>query len=282
MRPNQSISTFAIVSIVAAVLFLPAPSSSAHPDLVEQIDQLTAQLQTPKNPSARLEQRADLYRRHGQYEAALIDIAAAEKLTTNSTSLLLTKARTFCDAGMSKQALASIQLFIQNQTNQAEGYFIRARSEVQLGQREAAVADYSRAIRLCSAPVFDLYLERARQQALLGNLDEAVRGLDEAMSDSAPVPTLQMPAIEYDRQRGAFDSALKRVDGFLNRYPVKEPWLTLRAEILEQAGRIDEARATYQIVIIGIEEYPRLRRELELSKQLAARAKQGLTRTQKP
>ncbi len=91
---------------------------------------------------------------------------------------------------------------------------------------------------------------------------------------------LQMAAIEYDRRRGAFDSALNRVDGFVNRYPVKEPWLTLRAEILEQAGRTKQAEQTFQQVITGIENYPEIRRNLDLTKQLEARARQGLSRTQ--
>ena len=228
-----------------------------------------------------LERRADLFRRHAQFDAALVDIAAAENLETNSPALLLAKARIFSDAGMAQPALATIEKFLRYETNHAEGIFIRARSEARLKQPEAAIADYTAAIKLLPAPPVELFLERAHQQALLGKLDDAVRGLDEAIDKTSPLPVLQMPAIEYDRQRKAFDSALMRVDGFLNQYPVKEPWLTLRAEILEQAGRTQEAHETFQQVISGIENYPAIRRGLDLTKQLEARARQGFSRTQK-
>lgn len=267
------------LSCAVAVFVLVRPCA-AHPDLIDQINQLTTQLKAQGESADGLEQRAELYRRHGQFEMALIDIAAAERLATNSTTLILVKARIFCDAGMAQPAFATIQKFLRNETNHAEGLSIRARCEARLKQPDAAIADYTTAIKLFPAPMVDLYLERARQQALLGKLDDAVCGLDEAMNQSSPLPVLQMTAIEYDRQRGAFDSALRRVDGFVNQYPVKEPWLTLCAEILEQAGRKREATETFQQVITGIEKYSTVRRGLELTKQLEARARQGFARAQ--
>lgn len=262
------------------VLLGPVISCAAHPDLIEQISKLTEQLESEGESAALHVQRGDLYRRHGRFTDALMDIAAAEKLETNSPALLLAKARIFGDAGMARPALATIQQFLQSETNHAEALFIRARSEAQLGRPEAAISDYTAAINLCSSPMLDLYLERARQQALLGKLDEAVQGLDKAMARTSALPALQIPAIEYDRQRKAFDSALSRVDEFVNRYPVKEPWLTLRAEILEQAGRTQQAEQTFKRIIAGIEKYPGTRRNLDLTKQLETRARAGLARTQ--
>jgi len=262
-----------------AIFFAAVIPVLAHPDLIDQIAQVTAQIKTQGESAGLFEQRADLYRRHGQFELALMDIAAGERLETNSSALLLAKARIYSDAGMAQQALGTIRKFLQIESNNAEGLCLRARNEGRLGQHEEAIADYTASIKLCASPMLDMFLERARQQALVGRPADAVQGLDEAMSGSEPLPVLQMPAIEYDRQRGAFDSALHRVDGFINRYPVKEPWLTLRAEILEQAGRTDEARQTFQLVIKGIENYPTVRRDLDLTRQLGDRARHGLART---
>jgi hypothetical protein len=69
------------------------------------------------------------------------------------------------------------------------------------------------------------------------------------------------------------------VDRLVARYPVKEPWLTLRAEILEQAGRITEAAAAFDAVLAGIAAYPATRRQLDLTRQLEARATAGRERT---
>ncbi len=276
---RQSNILFSRISLLF-ILLGSVLSGISHPDLIEQIDEITEQIGLHGPSADLLGQRADLYRRHAQFHEALVDIAAAERLETNSPAITLEKARIFCDAGMSQQAFTTIQEFLAGETNHAEAFHIRARCEARLGQTQAAIVDYTAAINYSPTPAPVLFLERARQQALLGKLDDAVHGLDEAIDKSSPLPMLQMAAIEYDRRRGAFDSALNRVDGFVNRYPVKEPWLTLRAEILEQAGRTKEAEQTFQQVITGIENYPEIRRNLDLTKQLEARARQGLSRTQ--
>jgi predicted Zn-dependent protease len=264
-----------IVLILA--LWLSPPPCPAHPDLIEEIARTSAELKQSESSSLYLE-RADLFRRHGEFDAALADIGAAER--TNHAVFNLDRARVLCDAGRAAESFEFIQTFLKSDPANAEALIIRARCQARLGHPEAAVADFTAGISRCPAPGPDLFLERAKQQAALGQLEEAVRGLDEAITNGTPLPSLQMAAIEYDRRRGAFDSALARADGFVARYPVKEPWLTLRAEILEQAGRGTEARQTFRQVLAGIERYSQLRRTLDLTKQLEARARQGLARTQ--
>lgn len=261
-----------------AAIFLITWSCAAHPDLLEQIDQVSVQIK--KNESAELYlERADLYRRHAQFDAALLDIASAEKLETNTALLVLPRASILIDAGRAAEAYENIEAYLKSQPHDPEALIIRARCNASLGKAEAAVADYNAGIAGCSAPGPDLFLARARQQAALGKLGDAVHGLDESITNSAGVSPLQLTAIEYERKRGAFDSALARVDKIIAFYPVKEPWLTLRAEILEQAGRTKEAEQTFQQVLTGIEKYPPIRRGLDLTKQLENRAHDGLART---
>jgi len=251
---------------------------AAHPDLLAQIASISQRMED-QNPSAALYlERADLYRRHAEFDSALADLTTAERLQTNAPPLLLDRARILCDAGRATEALPVIQKFLAREPDHGEALIIRARSYARLGNAKASVADYNTGIARCIAPGPDLFLERAKQQAALGKFDDAVHGLDSASPNAPSFSTLQLAAVDYDRQRGAFDSALNRVDGFIARYPVKEPWLTLRAEVLEQAGRRQEAEATFQEVIAGIEKYPPIRRSLDLTKQLEARARQGLAR----
>jgi len=263
--------------VVGLVLWLSLSPSGAHPDLIEEIARTSAELKQSESSGLYLE-RADLFRRHGEFDAALADIGAAER--ANHAVFNLDRARVLCDAGRAAESFEFIQTFLKSDPANAEALIIRARCQARLGHPEAAVADFTAGISRCPAPGPDLFLERAKQQAALGQLEEAVRGLDEAITNGTPLPSLQMAAIEYDRRRGAFDSALARADGFVASYPVKEPWLTLRAEILEQAGRATEARQTFRQVLAGIERYSQLRRTLDLTKQLEARARQGLARTQ--
>lgn len=262
------------------MLIMAALRGEAHPDLLEQIAGITRQVATRGETPELLLQRADLYRRHGQYTEALIDLNRFESLSTNSPRRWLERAQVLCDAARPSDALLEIEPLLQQDPRHLGGLIIRGRSHAQLGQHETAVADFTAAIAGAAKASPDLYVARAHAQAALGRFDEAVRGLDEAFTNGVSGPALTMAAIQYDRQRGAFDSALVRVDDLVTRYPVKEPWLTLQAEILEQANRNREAETTFQKVIAGIEQYSALRRGLEMTKQLESRARQGLARVQ--
>jgi tetratricopeptide (TPR) repeat protein len=265
--------------LVLALLLSVAARSQAHPDLVEQISEITEKMRLKGTTPERLLQRAELLRSHSQFDAALMDIVTAERLQTNAPPLLLERARILCDSGQTKDALAAAQEILAHDTNHVEALILRAKCRARLGETDAAVTDYSTAIARCDSPGSDLFLQRARLLAALGKLAEASQSLEEVTSNTPFASPLHLAAIAYDRQGGAFDSALARTDAIIAFYPIKEPWLTLRAEILEQAGRREDANKTFRCVIAGIESYPAIRRTLEITKQLEERARAGLMRT---
>lgn len=275
MRRSRQSLPAAFALLIATIL-----PGLTHPDLIEQIVSTTRELEQHGDSAELYLTRADLFRRHGQFDAALTDLSTAERCQTNTVRLRLERARVLSDAGQATNALAEIEPFLQTTPNHAEALLLRARSHARLGQPAAAVADFDSAINNAVAPGPDMFLERARQQAVQGKFAAAVRGLDQAITNFATFPPLQLAAIDYDRQQGAFDDALARAETFLARYPVKEPWLTLKAEIQEQAGRTSAAAQTFQQVLDGLGAYPPVRRTLDLTQQLESRARAGLARTQ--
>jgi tetratricopeptide (TPR) repeat protein len=254
--------------------------AGAHPDLDEQIGQLTAQISDHQHSADLYLQRADLYRRHAQFDEALRDLAVAAKCEAPVKRITLARAKVFSDAGRSEEALEAAQQLLAGETNHWEALIVRARAFQKLNQPQDAIQDYTLAIAKAPAPGPDLFLERASLHVALTNLDAAIRGLDEGIARVGALPALELRAIEIERQRKTFVAAIERVDRIVARYPVKEPSLTLRGEILEQAGRIEEAHPTFQKVLDGIETYPDFRRTLDMTKQLETRARAGKTRTQ--
>jgi Flp pilus assembly protein TadD len=184
----------------------------------------------------------------------------------------------FSDAGQTTNALASIQQFLDKEPSHPEALGIRARCRLKLGQVEAALADFTLAIAKSKTPEPDLFLERARAQAAAGQFANAVSGLDEGMGRIGAVVPLQLAAIEYDRQRADFTAALARLDKLLANQPVQEPWRVLRGEILAQSGQFNEARAAFKQALDGIEKYPPVRRNLEMTRQLETRIRDNLAR----
>jgi len=278
-RPTNPRSVWLELGLITAQLLFGAACGLAHPDLIEQIAKVSDEMGRAGETPERLQQRAELFRRHAQFDAALADIATAERLQTNAPPLTLERARILCDAGRSNEALAAVQEVLARTANQVEALIIRAKCRAKLGDKDAAIADFNAAIASSDRPAPDWFLQRARLLAESGKLAEASRSLDEIASNTPFASPAQLTAINYDRRRGAFDSALARVDTLIRFYPVKEPWRTLQAEILEQAGRREAARTAFRDVITGIESYPATRRKLELTKQLEERARAGLART---
>lgn len=252
----------------------------AHGDLDVRIQDLSGQIAAQPEDAALRRQRAELYRQHAQFEPALVDLAIAARQKPQDAFIQLARARVFSDAGQPTNALDAVQIFLAVQPEHLEALVIRARCQFKLNRVQAAVSDYTLALAKNTTPEPDLFLECARAQAAIGQMANALNGLDNGMARVGEVPALQLAAIEYERCLAHFDAALARVDKLIARHPVKEPWLVLRAEILAQAGRLVEARAAFQQVFAGIEAYPPARRELEQTMKLQARVREGWQRVE--
>jgi tetratricopeptide (TPR) repeat protein len=276
---NRAASQRLVVGSLVALWLAFVPKAGAHADLDQQIAELTAQLATNVTPELLL-QRAELHRRHAEPAKAHADLDAAEGLRPGWSFAALSRARTLLDEGRAGDGIRAVERFLAVEPAHPDGLVVRARCHVLIEEPGAAIEDFSGAIAKLPAPMPDLILERARLQASLGRLTDAVAGIDEGLRKLGEIPSLQLPAIEYERRRGNFTGALARVDRLVARYPRKEPWLALRAEVLEQAGRLDEARTTFRLVIDGVESYPPVRRQLDLIQQLEARARDGLARVE--
>jgi predicted negative regulator of RcsB-dependent stress response len=138
----------------------------------------------------------------------------------------------------------------------------------------AAAEDYSRAIAYSSQPSPELYLERAQALTAEGGtyLDTALKGLEQGIQKLGPLVTLQLYAIDVELKRKQFDAALKRLDKVAAQSPRKETWLARRGEILQQAGRGEEAREAYRAALKAMDTLPPSRRQvpamIELEKRL--------------
>jgi tetratricopeptide (TPR) repeat protein len=265
----------AVLILAAGCLAAAMPQALAHGDLHERIAALTRQLERdPRNAELWL-QRADALRRHGEFAAALADVAASEKLKPNQPAADLQRARVWFDAGEFPKAVRATDACLARDPVSPDALVIRARSRARLGQTAAAVKDLSAVLALDATPLPDLYLERAQWQSALGHLDAAVRGLDDGLARLGQTPSLVLPAIEYERCNGAFPAALARLEkarAFFDR----ESFLALRGEILLQAGRSADAEKDFQTALAAVESFPAPRRETPQTKELAARLRAGL------
>jgi tetratricopeptide (TPR) repeat protein len=260
---------FALVSPVSA---------EAHGAVHEQIDALTLQInRAPKNAGLYV-MRGELLSEHGDWEAALSDYHRAGQLNPGLTIVDLARGKTLFRAGQFPSAKEALDRYLVRQPHHTDALVFRARVFAQLGQLDAAVADYTRAIESLARldhPNPDYYFERAHLVAVRGReyVLEALRGLDDGMVRLGPLVNFQLYAIELELSVGRTEAALARLDSVAEQQSQRpEVWLARRGEILERAERIEEARAAYKQAVVAIDalspNHRRTRATLELETRL--------------
>ncbi len=264
---------FAARTLVVLATCFPWPVR-AHPDLLVQIQEVTKQLEKEPNNAELYLKRGELWRAHADWEAAYADYERAAALAPDLAVIDLARGRLFLDFGWPLSARAVLDRFLSRQPGHVEGLILRARARTRLNLRLAAAQDYTRAIDLSPEPGPDLFIERAQVFAAEGReyLPAALQGLDEGIRKLGPLVTLQLFAIDMELKQKNVDGALARLDQVAGKSPRKETWLARRGEILQQAGRPEEARQAFQAALASFQTLPPTRRNvpamLELERRL--------------
>jgi predicted Zn-dependent protease len=283
MKPFPA-GSIPLCAFALSVVLLPgARPAFAHVASDRQIQELSLRIEREPGNAALHLRRGELHRAERTWPAALADYESARKLAPGLAAVDLCQARMHLDAGQPEEARRWADRFLARQPDHVQALLTRARASARLGERLRAVADFTRAIDLCREPQRPLpehYLERARALADAGreHLDAALRGLDAGIARLGPIITLESAAIELELRAERYDGALRRVDAVVARWPRKELWLVKRGEILEEAGRLPEARQAFAAARQAFESLPPHRRKARFLSEYEAHIDAALTR----
>ena len=229
----------------------------------------------PGNPDA-LIARGELYRQHGDYDAALADFGEAARLMPASDAADLLRGRTLVDAGRAYQALIYLDRYVARHPDGAAAFLERARAHQAVVAPVAAADDYQRALDLTPKPSPDDYLRRMRAQLAAGREEAALGGLDEGIARLGPLVSLELPAIDLELAARRWDDALRRLERVAAQSPRQESFLQRRGEILLQAGRRGEARRTLRAALAAIAALPPHLRNTAATAELETKVRRQL------
>jgi tetratricopeptide (TPR) repeat protein len=268
---------------MAAVAVVTQAPVAAHGATDEQILALTLRIRDdPRNAELFL-RRGDLYSEHGNWNSALDDYQHASELDPTLAVVDLARGRALLNAGRFEAAKTAFDRFVVREPFHVQSRILRARALAQLGQWDASIVDYTRAIdhltRL-GAPNPDYYLERAQASASRGlkHVPDALGGLEEAIATLGPLAVLQLYAIELELKLQRVDAALARLDFLVAQTSRRESLLARLGEILELAGRTDAALAAYEQAVSAIHALPPRHRTTRATVELEAHLRDGLAR----
>jgi len=268
-------------ALLLALLVAPAHAHGPfHERIAAANDRVARQ---PGNPDA-LIARGELYRQHGDHDAAMADFAEAARVAPANDTVDLLRARTLVDAGRSHQALSYLDRYLARHPTSAAAFVERARAHEAVVARQAAANDWQRALDLMPAATPDDYLRRMRAQLAAGRREAALGGLDEGMARLGPIVSLQLPAIDLELEARRWDQALQRLDRLAAQAARKETYHQRRGEILLKAGRREEARRAFRAGLEAIAALPAGQRATPAMTELEAglRRQLGLSRASRP
>ena len=264
------------LGVVLGLMALGTPlTARAHGDLDLQIAVVSLELK--QTPTAALYlKRAELYHEHEDFAAALADYDRAAKLSPQLAVIAFGRARTLFKSHQLQPAREAIDGYLKQESRNTEAFLLRARILAALSENAIAVQDYDRCIALSSQPQPDWFLERA--DALVATKEEAaaLKSLDEGVERLGGLITLQSAAIALEVQLRHYDEALARVDRVMMTLQRKEVWLTRRGEILEAAGRQEEARQSYRDALAALAQLPPQHRDIKPMRELQAQLQSRL------
>jgi tetratricopeptide (TPR) repeat protein len=256
--------------LVLIFVQLSAGTAGAHGDLDELLAHADRAIAAhPESTDAWL-RRAELRSLHGEHAAAARDLARARELEPDRAELDLYRGRLELAAGDTQSAADALAKFTARSPEHVGGHVLYAEALAARDQEREAVGAYARALELRPNPA--IYLARANLSATW-SIDEALAGLDEARDVLGPIAPLELRAIELEAADGRFDAALARV-ARLEALPGRsEVWTVRGAELLERAGRYDDALQCWADVIAAIEALPDSRRRTPATAEREARAR---------
>lgn len=246
-----------------------------------QIKDVTDEIAKQPNSAELYMRRGELHRAHQDWDSAYADYERVEALEPRMTVVDLGRGKMFLEANWPRSAVITLDRYLANNTNNAEGLATRARAKVKLGLRRAAAEDYCAAIEHSAESRPELFLERAQALTAEGSqhFGDALQGLDAGMAKMGPLVTLQLYAIDLEMKQSHFDAALARLDKVSAQSPRKETWLARRGEILQQAGRPDEARKAFVDALTALDKLPQARRNVPAMQELEKRIRSAIAST---
>lgn len=168
---------------IALILLFWISGLAAHPELRSQIDELSQAIAVLPIEADSLIQRGDLYRRHGDYEAAAQDFSTARTLQPQHHLIDFYEARLALEQANPEMAERLLSQFLTVHPNHAAGLTLRGKARAAQARFREAADDYAAAIAMTPTPSPAQYLNLARllKQAGSDHLPDAWAALDEGL-----------------------------------------------------------------------------------------------------
>jgi tetratricopeptide (TPR) repeat protein len=247
-----------------------------HGTFHDRLAEIERQIAQKPDAAALYEQRAVIYYSHEDWQAALVDLEKADRLSQGQIDTDLLRGQALDAGGQTSAAKAVLDGFISRHSDHGGALTSRARVWMKLKMPREALSDYRAALSQTPNAEPDLVQEVVEALISEQQSEEAGALLEVHLKRLGNSPGLVMKALELEIALGRYDAALARVDVLKQTAPRPEPWMARRASVLAQAGRIRESQAAWLALITHLQALPNLERGAHAMQLIAEQAHQAL------
>jgi predicted Zn-dependent protease len=246
---------------------------AAHPELLQQIDDLTSQIAQQPASGVLYLRRAQLHTLHADFTSALADFARAERNGAERAGVLLARGSMYVDAQRFSEADREVRQLLSDRPQLDRAHLLHAHLLEQTSHPLEAADELSSTIQLSSSPLPEWYIRRAD---LLANCNprqtsQALACLDAGMLRLGPLVTLRIKAVQLARDAGDTTAAATRLEQLIQSAPRKETYLVQLTELYSSTNQRDLATSASRQARQAIAALPRRIQSTSATQQLLAR-----------
>lgn len=245
----------------------------AYHDVVNEV---TRALEETPNDAALHFKLACAHQEHGEWTSALVELEHVERLAPGKFETGFVQGQALAAGGQWLAAKPVLDAFLQANPGHAGAHAQRARVLIKLDQRAAAIEDFQSALLAAELPTAELFIETTDALIAANQQEQAVTTLRQGIARLGLDPTLLQRSLELELAAKHFDEAMARIDAMQATAPRPEPWMARRAQVLNEAGRGEQAKATWMALRDRLLNLPNLERGTPLLAQLLSQAQHAL------
>lgn len=237
---------------------------SAHPDPSHTLEQLEEHLLEKPGDQALLRQKADLLVTTGHPKEAAPVVLQLMQASPEHPENLLLDARLAAANGKKEEAEVKAKALASKHPEFAFGWNFLSRIEYEADDRDAAIEAKRRYLEFSKKPGPTEVMTCAtwlRERGTPGDSEAALEILDQGLARLGCLSGLHYAAIVIELELGHHDSSLQRIDALTARYRPSVDLSMRRTEILESAGRFQDAAESCDTAIALLEALPGSRKK---------------------